>query len=100
MTAIVVTGSTPFGDMSNTMIQNISAVSQAIGRLQAATAQAASGYSGTAGTEFEGGNFGVVPSAMPGQQGAAWQFAIGSLNTAWQNFLSAAQGSIAALDNG
>ena len=87
--------------MSNQMVDDIARVTQAVGRLQGAAAAAASGYGGTAGTEFEtGSNFGVVPSATPGAQGAAWQYALGNLYTAWQNFLTAAQASITALDNG
>jgi hypothetical protein len=99
--AIIVSNAAPFGAMSNTMIDNIQSVTEAIDRLQAAAAAASSGYGGTAGTEFETGtNFGVTPDATPGQQGAAWQFALGNLYTAWQNFLTAAQASITALDNG
>lgn len=101
MTAIVVNGSTPFGGLSNQMVDNINLVNTAIERLQAAAAAAASGYSGAAGTEFEiGTNFGVVANSTPGQQGAAWQFAMGTLYNAWQTFMASAQASITALDNG
>jgi hypothetical protein len=87
--------------MSNDMVNNIRAVNDQITRLQAAAASAASGYGGTAGTEFEtGSTFGVAPSASPGAQGAAWQFAVGTINTAWATFMTASLGAINTLDNG
>ena len=101
MTAIVVNGSTPFGAISNEIVDNLKAVDQAITRLEAAVGQAASGYGGTAGTEFETGtNFGVVASATPGAQGTSWRFAVDTLSTAWTTFMTSASASIAALDNG
>lgn len=101
MSAVVVNGATPFGGMSNAMIENIWAVDQAIARLQAAVAVAASGFGGTAGTEYEtGSNFGVVPSATPGDQGLAYAFAVNTLAGNWSTFKSAALASINQLDNG
>jgi hypothetical protein len=102
MTAIIVNGSTPFGALSNELVDNLYAANQAITRLQAAAADAASGFTGTAGAEFEGAgsNFGVVASATPGQQGVAWQYALNVLAQNWATFWAAAQPNISALDNG
>ena len=101
MSAVIVNGSTPFGSMSNEMIDNINAVNAAILRLQAASAMAASGYGGVAGTEYEtNSNFGVTPSATPGAQGAAYAYALGLLAQNWATFWTAAQGAISTLDNG
>lgn len=101
MTAIVVNGSTPFGGMSNSMVDQINQVNESITRLAAAVAAAASGYSGTAGTEYETGtNFGVVPDATPGAQGASFAFALNSLASNWATFWTANAAFVAALDNG
>jgi nicotinamide mononucleotide (NMN) deamidase PncC len=101
MTSVVVNGATPFGGMSNQMVENIWAVDQAITRLAAAVAVAASGFSGTAGTEYEtGSNFGVVPSSTPGAQGAAFAYAVNILSGDWATFRTAALASIEQLDNG
>jgi hypothetical protein len=101
MSSVVVNGSTPFGAMSNQMIENIWAVDEAMTRLAAAVATAASSYGGTAGTEYETGtNFGVVPSATPGAQGAAWAYALNVLAGDWGTFKSSALSSIEQLDNG
>lgn len=102
MTAIVVDGSTPFGALSNKIAQELNQLSLDIARLRAAEAQAASGFGGTAGTEFETGtNFGVVPaSGSPGAQGTAWRFQVDSLGPQWDTFWAAAKPFVAALDNG
>jgi len=101
MSAIIVNGSTPFGGMSNQMVDNLNAANQAITRLQAAVADAASGYGGTAGTEYEtGSNFGVVPNSVPGDRGAAFAYALNVLAGNWATFWAANQASISALDNG
>lgn len=101
MAATVVNGSTPFGGMSNKMIEDIYAVDAAMKRLAAAVATAASGYGGTAGTEYEtGSNFGVVPSDANGTDGAAWAYAINVLSGEWATFMTAAQASLNQLDNG
>lgn len=101
MTSVVVNGATPFGGMSNQMIENIWSVDQAITRLSAAVAVAASGYGGAAGTEYETGtNFGVVPDAVPGEKGADFAFAIATLANQWGTFRAAALGAIEQLDNG
>lgn len=101
MAAVVINGATPFGAMSNEMIENIWAVDQAITRLAAAVATAASGYGGTPGTEYEtGSNFGVVPTTTPGDQGAAYAYATNVLAGQWDTFKAAALASIEQLDNG
>lgn len=101
MTSIVVNGSTPFGGMSNEMVENIWVVDEAITRLSAAVALAATGYLGTPGTEYETGtNFGVVPSATPGAKGADFAFSIATLSNQWVTFKTAALGAINQLDNG
>lgn len=101
MTAVVVNGATPFGGMSNTMIENIWSVDQAITRLSAAVAVAATGYDGTPGTEYETGtNFGVVPNATPGAKGADFAFSVTTLFNQWTTFRAAALGAIEQLDNG
>ena len=102
MSTIIVSNTSPFGAMSNQMVANLFAVNTAITRLQAAVADAASGYSGTAGTEYEGAgtNFGVVASGTPGAQGAAFAYALNVLSGDWNTFWTAALSSIEALDNG
>lgn len=101
MTAVVINGATPFGGMSNQMVETIWAVDQAITRLAAAVAVAASGFVGVAGTEYEtGSNFGVVPSATPGDQGLAFAFAVNTLAGDWATFKSGALAAIEELDNG
>lgn len=100
MTAIVVNGSTTFGGMSNSMVDNLNAVNAAIVRLQAAVADAQSGAPSPVGAALEGGNFGVVPSATPGAQGAAYAFALNTLANSWTTFWTNATASISALDNG
>lgn len=102
MTATIISNTPPFGAMTNELVAELFAANQKIVRLQAAVAAAASGYSGTAGTEYEGNgtNFGVVATATPGAAGAAYSFAMGNLATAWNTFWTSALASIEALDNG
>lgn len=101
MTSVVVNGATPFGSMSNQMIENIWTVDESITRLSAAVAVAASGYLGTAGTEYETGtNFGVVPSSTPGAKGGDFAYAVATLATQWNTFRTAALAAIEQLDNG
>lgn len=101
MTTTIVNNATPFGAISNEMVVNIYAVDAAIKRIQAAAANAAAGYAGTAGTEFETGSiFGVSASGTPGEKGSDWQYAVNVIGGAWTTFMAAAQGAITALDNG
>lgn len=102
MTTTVISNATPFGALTNETVSKLFAVNQAMIRLQAAVAGAASGYGGAAGTEYEGNgtNFGVLASATPGEKGADYAFAVNTLGGAWATFWSAALASIEALDNG
>jgi hypothetical protein len=101
MTATIISNTPPFGALTNATVAQLFAVNQAVVRLQAAVANAATGYSGTAGTEYETGtNFGVAASATPGQKGADYAYAVANLGTAWATFWTAALASIQALDNG
>lgn len=102
MTATIVSNTPPFGAMSNQMIGNLNTVNQQMTRISAAVAAAASGFGGTAGTEYEGNgtNFGVVASATPGAKGADYAYALNNLATAWATFWAANVASINALDNG
>lgn len=102
MTAIIISNTPPFGALTNQTVASLFEVNQAIIRLQAAVAAAASGYNGAAGTEYEGNatNFGVLASATPGAQGAAYAFALASLGNAWTTFWASAVPFVEALDNG
>ncbi len=102
MTATIISNTPPFGALTNQTVANLFEVNAAMIRLSAAVATAASGYGGTAGTEYEGNgtNFGVAPSGTPGENGAAYAYALGNLSNAWTTFWTAAVASIEALDNG
>ena len=102
MSAIQVSNAAPFGAMSNQLVENFWAIDQAITRLQAAIASAASGFSGTAGTEYEGTatNFGVLAGATPGANGAAWSYAVNVLAGNWATFRATSLANIEAIDNG
>jgi hypothetical protein len=102
MTATIISNTPPFGAMTNQLVGELFDANEKMVRLQAAVAAAASGYSGVAGTEYEGNgtNFGVVASATPGAKGADYAFAFGNLATAWTTFWNTAVASIEALDNG
>lgn len=100
MTAIIVNGSTPFGGMANAAVNNLIHAINDIHRVRQAEAAAQSGAGSPTGQALEGGNFGVTASVTPGDQGAAWAFALENLDNALQAFLTANQASITALDNG
>lgn len=101
MSSLIINGATTFGGLSNEMIDNIWEVDQAMERLSAAVAVAASGYGGTPGTEYETGtNFGVAPSAVPGAKGSDFAYAVGLLSNHWTTFKASALGAIQQLDNG
>jgi hypothetical protein len=102
MSSIIISNVPPFGSMTNQTIAELHAVNEAMARLSAAIATAQSGWTGEAGTEFEGtgNNFGVSPSDTPGAQGQAYAFALGNLSTQWTTFWTAAQAFIDAVDNG
>lgn len=100
MSEIVISGAAPLGALSNKVPRLFDELNGLITRLQGDIAAAASGYSGTSGTEYEGGDFGVVASATPGAQGLAYAYAFNSLATNWATFVAANQAFITALDNG
>ena len=101
MSALIVNGVTPFGNVSNKMAADFHVIDDEITRLGVAVAIAASGFTGTAGTEYEtGSNFGVVPSNTPGQQGLAFAYALNSLSTNWATFRANNIAFINVLDNG
>ncbi len=113
MTAVIIstTGQYPFGAMTNQTVAGLIAMATKMQRLKEAIATASAGYSGVEGTQFEipasgtpGGQppnlFGVVASATPGEQGAAYRYAVDALTAQWETFWAAAAPYIEALDNG
>jgi hypothetical protein len=102
MTATIISNTPPFGALTNQTVAGLHTANEAITRLADAVATAASGYEGVAGTEYEGDstNFGVVASDTPGENGQAYAYAIGQLDTAWKAFWTAALPAIQQLDNG
>ena len=89
MTSIIVSNTPPFGAMSNQMVADALKLTKKLlallllsqGRLVDSAARLAS--------EYEGGStqFGVVASATPGAQGAAFAYALNSLATILGNIL-------------
>lgn len=102
MTATIVSNTPPFGALSNQLVADLFKANEAVVRLKAAVAGAATGYTGVPGTEYEGNgtNFGVQPSATPGEKGSDYAFAIGTIGNQWDTFWTAALGAIESLDNG
>ena len=102
MTAVIISNTPPFGAMTNQAVSNLFTLNEQLTRLAAAVATAASSYTGTAGTEYEGNstNFGVSASSTPGQQGSSYSFALGNLTTNWATFWTNNVAYINALDNG
>jgi hypothetical protein len=101
MSAIIVNGDTPFGSMSNNGIADLIDAIANLHRVNLAAAAAQSGAPAPPGAALEtGSNFGVVPSDTPGEQGAAYAYALDVLDQALQAFLAANQAQITALDNG
>jgi len=101
MSAIIVNGSTPFGSITNAAIANLISAIRDIHRVRLAEAAAQNGATAPVAAALEtGSNFGVIPGATAGAQGAAWAFALENLDNALQTFLTANQASITALDNG
>lgn len=92
-----------FGSLTTNMVAALYNVNSTLPRLQAAIANAATGFSGTAGTEYEGNNtlFGIVPDPNnAGAQGEAYASAMVTITNAWDTFWQAASGAINTLDNG
>jgi len=100
MSSIIVNGATPFGAMSNVAIANLIGSIAAIHRIAQAAAIAQIGVTPAGAAVETGSNFGVIPSAVAGAQGAAFVYAIDTLDNALQAFLVINQGAITALDNG
>jgi hypothetical protein len=101
MAAIIVNGATPFGSLSNAAIADLLSAIDDLHRVNLAAAAAQSGVPEPTGTALEtGSNFGVMPSATPGEQGAAYSYALDVLDGALQAFLEANKDQITALDNG
>lgn len=112
MAAIVITNNSmafPFGTQTNQAIGRLISLNASLMRLQDAISNASSGYEGTAGTQFETppeadqapNLFGVVQDPKnPGAQGAAYRYAMESIQAAWVQFWQAARDNIEALDNG
>lgn len=102
MTATVINNATPFGAATNQMIAGLYTVGEAMARLQSAVATAASGYTGTEGTEYEdGSNFGVAADPdEPGAKGKDYAYAVDQLAAAWAEFWTAAKPYVQQLDNG
>jgi hypothetical protein len=101
MTAIIVNGATPFGALSNGGIADLISAIDELHRVNLAAAAAQSGAPEPTGAALEtGSNFGVMPSATPGEQGAAYAYALDVLDQALQAFLEANKAQITALDNG
>ena len=101
MSAIIVNGSTPFGALSNAAIAKLIEAAAELHRCKLASAAAQNGAPDPIGAALEtNSNFGVVPSTTPGEQGAAYAYALDVLDQALQAFVVANQGQITALDNG
>lgn len=101
MAECIVPNTAPFGALSNQAVAELISAADKFSRLKAAVANAASGYGGTAGTEYESGtNFGVVPSGTPGEKGADFAYALNVLADNMAAFMAANAGQIALLDNG
>lgn len=112
MAALIIPPSTPFGAMTNQTTSRLIGLNTTMARLKDAVATAASGYTGTAGTEYEApsmgmnmmqtqNNFGVVPDpAEAGKNGTDYAYAVNILIGHWDAFWVLAEPSISQLDNG
>ena len=113
MPALIIPNSTTFGQMTNSVVSRLAGLNTTVLRLNEAVATASSGFTGTAGTEFEspsagmgmpyagGNNFGVQPDAeTPGANGTAYADAVTALAAQWATFWALAAPIIKTLDNG
>lgn len=99
MSAIIVNGATPFGALSNSAVSKLKQAITDLHRVRLAAAAAIS--PGPDNTALEtGSNFGVVPSATPGEKGGDYMYALSVLDDALQSFAVAYEGQLTALDNG
>lgn len=111
MAALIIPNSTPFGSMTNQTTSRLLSLNTTIARLKDAIATAASGFEGTAGTQYEAGgmsmnsftpnNFGVAPdSADPGKNGTDYAYAVNQLVAQWETFWPLVEPYVSQLDNG
>jgi hypothetical protein len=101
MPAIIVNGATPFGSLSNGAIADLISAIEQLHRVNLAAAAAQSGAPEPHGAALEtGSNFGVLPGETPGEQGAAYAYALDVLDQSLQAFLADNKAQITALDNG
>ena len=113
MAALVIPNNVPFGQMTSQVVSRLVGLNASVPRLQEAIATAASGFTGTPGTEYEAplmgnganialvNNFGVQPDPdNPGAQGTAYAYAVEQLENAWRDFWTAAAPYVEQLDNG
>lgn len=112
MAAIIISNNQmafPFGTQTNQAVGRLIALNSSLARLQDAISNASSNYDGTAGTQFETppetgyppNLFGVQADPKnPGAQGAAYRYAMESIQAAWLVFWQNAKDNIEALDNG
>jgi len=107
MTTTIISNNMPFsyGQMSNQAIGKLISLQTAMERINDAITTASASYEGVPGTEFEAMGetpnlFGVQPSATPGEQGAAYKYAMSRLYEEWATFWTAAEPFVEQLDNG
>lgn len=109
MASLVISNQTTFGGMTNNAVGRLLSLNTTMERLKDAVATASSGYTGVAGTEFEGvayggpttNNFGVQPDPNEaGKNGTDYSYAVNQLTAQWATFWAAAQPYVEQLDNG
>ncbi len=112
MTTTIISNNVAYGAMTNQVTAGLIKLQTQVERLSDAVTTASAGYGGTPGTEFEAPTnilapspspqnlFNVQPSEVPGEQGAAYKYAVGRLHEEWAKFWAAAQPFIEQLDNG
>lgn len=110
MTTTIISNTVSYGQMTNQSVSKLIALQTMLERLQDAITTASAGYEGEPGTEFEAPTnalapavpnlFGVQPSATPGEQGAAYKYAVGRLHEEWAKFWEVAEPFVEQLDNG
>jgi len=112
MATIIISSQDPYtqGRATNQLTSRLLASAAQLERLHAAVVTASSGYDGAPGTEFEidpnlmssavQNLFGVQPSDTPGEQGAAYSYAVNRLHELWATFWADARPYVEQLDNG
>jgi hypothetical protein len=102
-----------FGVMSTRLVTALIQANASIARITAGMATASSGFTGTAGTQYEIGSntplnpqgptnlFGVIADANNlGANGVAYENAMNTIEAAWQTFWTDASAALQTLDNG